>query len=135
MAYKVEAIEGIGAARAKKLAAAGITNTNHLLASCGSAKGRKETAGKTGFTEAELLKWVNIADLLRIKGVGSEFSELLEAAGVDTVKELKTRRSDALTAKMVEVNAKKKLVRREPAEKEVARWIAHAKTLDPIITH
>jgi predicted flap endonuclease-1-like 5' DNA nuclease len=135
MSYKIDAIEGIGPANRDKLAKAEITRTTHLLAQCASAKGRKEIAAKTGLKEEQLLKWVNMADLMRIKGVGEEYSELLEAAGVDTVKELRTRKADNLTAKMKEVNEAKKLVRRPPTLAEVEKWVAHAKTLDPLVTH
>jgi predicted flap endonuclease-1-like 5' DNA nuclease len=133
--YPINKIEGIGPAMKEKLAAASITNTKHLLEKCGSPKGRKEVSAATGLDEKQLLKWANMADLMRIKGVGEEFSELLEASGVDTVKELKTRRADALTAKMAEVNGAKKLVRRVPTLNEVTSWIAMAATLEPKITH
>ena len=135
MAYKITEIEGIGPTYGAKLGEAGITNTDHLLRDCGSKKGRKETAGKTGLTEAQLLKWANMADLMRISGVGEEYSELLEAAGVDTVKELKMRRPANLTAKMGEVNEAKKLVRQTPSEAQVTKWVEQAKTLEPMISH
>ncbi len=133
--YKIDKIEGIGPKFAEKLIKAGVTHTAHLLEKGGSAKGRKTLATDSGIEEAKILKWVNMADLMRIKGVGEEFSELLEAAGVDTVKELRTRKADNLTAKMVEVNAAKKLCKRNPAAKEVTRWIDHAKTLDAAVSH
>ena len=133
--YKIETIEGIGPAFRKKLAAAGIATTGKLLTACATRKGRADMAKKTGLTEPQLLKWTNMADLLRVKGVGEEYSELLEAAGVDTVKELKTRRADALTTKMAEINAKKKLVRQTPAQTMVERWIKHAKTLNAVISY
>jgi predicted flap endonuclease-1-like 5' DNA nuclease len=82
-----------------------------------------------------ILEWVNLADLMRIKGVGEEYSDLLEEAGVDSVKELRNRRADNLTKAMQEVNAKKKLVRRPPSEKEVTDWIAQAKKLPPVVSH
>ena len=135
MAYRITEIEGIGPKYGDKLSAAGITNTDHLLAECGSKKGRKATAEKTGFSESQLLKWANMADLMRISGVGEEYSELLEAAGVDTVKELKMRRADNLAAKMAEVNAAKKLVRQTPSESQVTKWVEQAKTLEPKISH
>lgn len=135
MGYRIEKIEGIGPSYGARLKAAGIENTDRLLASCGSAAGRRETAARTGLKEAQLLAWANMADLMRIKGVGEEYSELLEAAGVDTVKELKMRRADNLTAKMAEVNARRKLVRVLPSEKRVADWIAQAKSLRPVISH
>ena len=85
MSYKIQEIEGIGPVYAEKLAAADIDTTEELLKLCCDARGRKTTAEKTGVSESQLLKWANMADLMRISGIGSEFSELLEAAGVDTV--------------------------------------------------
>ncbi|HBB55643.1 MAG TPA: DUF4332 domain-containing protein [Hyphomonadaceae bacterium] len=135
MSYRIDKIEGIGPSYAEKLKTASILKTTHLLEKCGSAKGRKAVAAETGLTEQQLLKWTNMADLMRIKGVGEEYSELLEAAGVDTVKELKNRKPENLTAKMVEVNEEKKLVRRTPTGTEVAKWVEQAKSLEPMITH
>lgn len=135
MGYKITDIEGIGPAKAEQLAKADIKNTDQLLKLCCDAKGRKATAEKTGCSEGQLLKWANMADLMRISGVGEEFSELLEAAGVDTVKELRNRNADNLAEKMAEVNGKKKLTRSVPPAKTVAKWVAQAKTLDPLITH
>lgn len=137
----IEAIEGIGPANGKKLRAAGIKTCERLLVLCCDKKGRKAVAAETGIGEAVLLAWANRADLMRIKGVGSEYSDLLEAAGVDTVKELRRRNAANLTAAMVECNdahvkkTKKSIVRRTPSLSEVTRWIEHAKTLDPVITH
>lgn len=135
MSYKIENIEGVGPVYREKLVAAGITKTNHLLEKCATPKGRKDVAAATGIDETLILKWTNLADLMRVKGVGEEYAELLEAAGVDTVKELKTRKPDALTAKMAEVNAAKKKVRRAPTLSEVTNWIAFAKTLEPVVTY
>ncbi len=135
MSYKIEEIEGIGPAFANKLSAAAIKTTNDLLKLCCDAKGRKSTSEKTGVSEHQLLKWANMADLMRIKGIGSEFSELLEAAGVDTVKELRNRNAENLAAKMKEVNDVKKLTRTVPSEKTVTTWVSQAKSLDPLITH
>jgi predicted flap endonuclease-1-like 5' DNA nuclease len=135
MSYKITEIEGIGPARAATLETAGITTTDHLLDLCADAKGRTAVSEKTGVSTSLLLKWANMADLMRISGVGQEYSELLEAAGVDTVKELRTRRADNLTAKMAEVNAEKKLVRAVPTEAGVTKWIEQAKTLEPRISH
>ncbi|MEM1020042.1 MAG: DUF4332 domain-containing protein, partial [Pseudomonadota bacterium] len=98
-------------------------------------KGRKQVAADTGIDEKKILKFANMADLMRIKGVGEEYSELLEAAGVDTVKELRNRRPDNLAAKMAEVNAKKKLVRSLPSEKVVEGWVGQAKELDPVMKY
>jgi predicted flap endonuclease-1-like 5' DNA nuclease len=135
MSYKIEEIEGIGPAFAEKLAAADIKTTDDLLKLCCDASGRKSTAEKTAVSEKQLLKWANMADLMRISGVGSEYSELLEAAGVDTVKELRNRNAENLAAKMAEVNEEKKLTRTVPSEKVVIGWVEQAKTLDPLITH
>ena len=135
MAYKIEEIEGIGPAYAEKLSAADVRTTDDLLKLCCDARGRKSTSEKTGVSEAQLLKWANMADLMRISGVGSEYSELLEAAGVDTVKELRNRNAENLAAKMAEVNETKNLTRTVPSEKVVKGWVEQAKTLDPLITH
>ena len=135
MAYKIDEIEGIGPAKKEALAKGGIQTTDDLLERCCDKKGRESIASLTKISESDLLKFTNMADLMRIKGVGEEYSELLEAAGVDTVKELRNRRADNLTAKMTEVNEAKKLVRSLPAEKTVQGWIDHAKTLDPLVTH
>ena len=135
MSYTISEIEGIGEARSARLAEAGITNTEHLLTHCADPKGRATIAEKTGFSAETLLKWANMADLMRVSGVGKEYSELLELGGVDTVKELRTRRADNLTAKLAEVNAAKNVVRSVPTEAVVTKWIEHAKTLEPRITH
>ena len=135
MAKKISDIEGIGAANAKKLAKCNIRSVAGLLKSCASKKGRREAASVSGIDEKKILKWVNFADLYRIKGVGSEYSELLEGAGVDTVKELKNRNVANLHAKMLEVNNKKKLVRLPPSIKFVEKWVAQAKKLKPMVTY
>ncbi len=132
---KVSDIEGIGPAFEEKLNIAGIKTVGGLLKACCDKKGRKDIAEKSDIDESKLLKWANMADLYRIKGVGSEYAELLEAAGVDTVKELRNRNASNLHEKMVEVNADKKLVRQTPAATQVEGWVEHAKTLDPVITH
>ena len=122
-------IEGIGPVYQKKLKAIGVATTEKLLELGATPKGRKELAEKTGIGEALILEWVNHSDLYRIKGVGSEYSDLLEEAGVDTVVELSKRVAKNLYEKMVEVNAAKKLVRKLPVEKQVADWIEQAKKL------
>ncbi len=135
MAYKIDEIEGIGPAYKEKLNAAGIETTDNLLDTCGDKKGRAALAEKTGVSEGQLLKWTNMADLMRISGVGEEYSELLEAAGVDTVKELRNRNAENLAAKMAEVNEEKKLTRAVPSQSQVEKWVEQAKTLDPKITY
>lgn len=122
-------VEGIGETYALKLKGAGIGSLEALLEKGATPKGRKELAETSGISEKLILEWVNHADLYRIKGVGSEYSDLLEEAGVDTVVELSKRVAKNLYEKMVEVNAAKKLVRKLPVEKQVADWIEQAKKL------
>lgn len=131
----IETIEGIGAKYGKKMRAAGIRSTGALLKAGASAKGRKALAAETGFSTHQILEWTNRCDLMRVKGVGEEYSDLLESSGVDTVKELRTRNPENLVKKMEEVNAAKKLVRRLPALSMVKRWIAEAKKLPPVMTY
>jgi|WetSurMetagenome_2_1015567.scaffolds.fasta_scaffold51715_3 predicted flap endonuclease-1-like 5' DNA nuclease len=126
---KIIDIEGIGPVYASKLNANNIYTTSDLLEAGATPLGRKELAEKTGVSGSLILRWVNMADLFRIKGVGEEYSDLLEAAGVDTVVELSKRVPENLHAKMVEVNAEKNLVRRQPSLSEVTRWVGEAKTL------
>lgn len=133
--YPIAKIEGIGPVFTEKLAAVGITTTRGLLDRARDPKARAALAAESGIEEARILKWANMADLMRVKGIGEEFSELLEAAGVDTVKELKTRKAETLAAKIAEVNAARKLVRAVPSQKLVARWIDNAKTLAPWLTY
>lgn len=128
-------VEGIGATYKKKLKAAGVATTEKLLEVAASPKGRKDLAAKTGIGDALILEWVNLADLFRIKGVGSEYSDLLEEAGVDTVVELSKRVPKNLFEKMVEINTAKKLVRKMPVEKQVADWVDQAKKLPRIVTY
>ena len=128
-------IEGIGATYAKTLGDAGLKTTEDLLKSAGSAAGRKLLAEGTAIDAGKILEWVNRADLMRVKGVGSEFSDLLEASGVDTVRELATRVPANLHAKMTEVNADKKLVRRAPTLSEVEAWVGEANTLPAMVSH
>lgn len=127
--YPVEDVEGIGPTYGEKLRAAGIADTDALLSACKTPAQRKELAEKTGISDTHVLKWANMVDLYRVKGIGSEFSELLEAAGVDTVPELAQRNAENLAAKMVEVNDAKSLTRRVPNATEIAGWVEHAKTL------
>jgi predicted flap endonuclease-1-like 5' DNA nuclease len=126
---KLSEIEGIGAAYSEKLSAAGIKSQEKLLEAGGTPKGRKDLAAKTDISGKLILKWVNRADLARVKGVGEEYADLLEFAGVDTVPELAQRRADNLLKKMLEVNEQRKLVRSPPTLAMVEKWIAQAKTL------
>ena len=100
-----------------------------------SRKGRKASADATGISESHLLKWANMADLMRLKGVGKQYAEMLEHAGVDTVKELRTRNADNLAAKLKEVNDAKKLAKATPTLTHVTDWITQAKATEPKITH
>lgn len=135
MSYPVLKIEGIGPKYAKKLKDVGVATTATLLERAKDPKGRKQLAAESGIDETYILKWANMSDLMRIKGVGEEYSELLEVAGVDTVKELRNRRPDNLHAKMAEVNAAKKLVRVLPSPNKVASWVEQAKSLPPVMKY
>lgn len=128
-------VEGIGETYAKKLKEVGVDTTDELLEKGGSPKGRKELAEKTGIAEKNILEWVNHVDLYRIKGVGSEYADLLEEAGVDTVVELGTRNAANLHKAIVDTNAKKDLVRKLPTEDQVKDWIEQAKKMDRKVTY
>jgi len=128
-------IEGIGPAYAEKLKAAGVKTVEGLLEKGASRKGRKDMAEKTGISEKLILEWVNLADLFRIKGIGEEYSDLLEEAGVDTVAELAQRKADNLHAKLEEVNSAKKLVRRTPTLDAVKDWVEQAKKLPRMVEY
>ncbi len=131
----IEIIEGIGKKYGARFRAAGVRSTGALLKRGAGPKGRAELAKATGFSNHQILEWTNRADLMRVRGVGEEYSDLLEATGVDTVKELRTRNAKNLTEAMTAVNAKKKLVRRIPSQSMVERWVAHAKTLPAVMTY
>jgi len=131
----IEDIEGIGPAYAQKLIAAGVKTTEALLEHGAKASGRKALAETTGLNERQLLEWVNRADLARVKGVGSEYADLLEAAGVDSPTELGHRVPANLFAKLESINAEKKLVRRTPSLADVEKWIAEAKTMPKVVEH
>lgn len=135
MAYNVVDIEGVGAAYAEKLSAAGITTADQLLKRGASPKGRKEIEDATGISGKLILTWVNHADLFRIKGVGPQFAELLEASGVDTVKEFVTRNAENLEKKMKQVNAARKRTGRIPSVGELLTMIDRAKELPPVVTY
>ena len=135
MGYKIDQIEGIGEAYAKKLQETGIKTTDDLLEKCAGKSGRTKLAEDTGISEKLILKWTNHADLFRINGIASQFAELLEAAGVDTVKELKHRVPANLHAKVTEVNNEKHLCNRVPSEAELTKIIEQAKELEAIISY
>lgn len=133
--YKIEEIEGIGPATGEKLRSAGIATIDKLLENARTKQQRNALAESTGISEKLVLKYANMADLFRINGVGQEYAELLEAAGVDTVPELATRKPENLVLKMEEVNGAKGLSRRTPSLKEVEKWVTEAKALPRILEH
>lgn len=135
MTYKIIDVEGIGNVNAKKLVEAGINTVDDLLQKAKNPAGRKTLEETTGISGKSILKWTNHADLMRINGVGPQFSELLEAAGVDTVKELKHRVADNLQQKLEEINNKRNLVNRVPSVSEVQRMIDQAKELPAIMEY
>ena len=135
MDYKIIDIEGIGDVYAQKLIAAGINKVSELLEKCAAPKGRKALAEETGISEKLILKWTNHADLFRINGVGPQFAELLEAAGVDTVKEFRHRLAENLQSKLEETNAAKNICNRVPAVAEIQKMIDQAKELEPKVTY
>jgi len=132
---KIEDVEGIGPVIGDKLRSAGVKDTDGLLENTRTPKLRKELAEKTGLSEKQVLKFANMVDLYRISGIGSEFAELLEVSGVDTVPELARRNAANLAAAMAEVNAQKKLSGRTPGETEVAKWIEQAKELPRVLEY
>jgi predicted flap endonuclease-1-like 5' DNA nuclease len=132
---KITAIEGVGEFYAQKLQEAGIRTTQALLEKGASPQGRTEITEKTGITGTLILEWVNHADLFRIKGVGEEYSDLLEEAGVDTVPELAQRNPENLYPKLVAVNQEKELVRQLPTQAQVSNWIEQAKRLPRVVTY
>ncbi len=135
MSYKIAEIEGVGQVYADKLAAAGIGTTEALLEKCATVKGREALGAETGISYKLILKWTNHADLFRIKGVAGQFAELLEAAGVDTVKEFRHRVAANLQPKLVEVNDQRNLCNRVPSVGELERMIAQAKDLPMVVTY
>ncbi len=132
---KVSVIEGIGGTYEAKLEEAGIKSIDALLKACATKKGRTELAEKTQISEKLILKWANHSDLIRIKGIGGEYSELLEAAGVDTVPELAMRKPENLFKKIQEVNLEKSLVRKLPTEKQIANWVKQAAALPRVLQY
>ena len=135
MSYSIEEIEGIGPEYGQKLRDVDIQTTEDLLRRCGDKKGREGVTKETGLSEKHLLEWVNLADLMRINGIGEEFADLLEEAGVDTVKELATRNAENLAVAVAECNEKKNLTDRVPSAETIQKWIDEAKTMDPSVSH
>lgn len=135
MAYSVEDIEGVGKNFAAKLEAANIRSVDALLESGKTPAGRRQVAADTGIAEEKILKWVNHCDLMRLKGVGPQISELLESAGVDTVKELRRRNAENLHTAMAETNTKRNLMNQLPSAGQIQGFIDQAKEMEPMVTH
>jgi predicted flap endonuclease-1-like 5' DNA nuclease len=132
---KIEDVEGIGPAYAEKLVGIGVRTTDDLLMAGGSAAGRDKLAGQTGISGKLLLEWVNHVDLMRINGVGSEYADLLEAAGVDSSAELAQRNAKNLAETFQELDAARNTVRNIPSEGVIQGWIDQAKSLDKVVSH
>jgi predicted flap endonuclease-1-like 5' DNA nuclease len=131
---RIEVIEGIGTAHASALRRAGVTHVRHLLQRASTASGRDALARETGLAASQLVAWLNHIDLMRIRGVGAEYSDLLEAAGVDSPVELAQRSPARLAALLAATNASHPLVRRVPSERVLAGWISEARTLPRLLT-
>jgi len=135
MACGISHIEGVGPGYCRALKTAGIVTVEQLLQAGATSRQRAQLARNTGVSSKLILKWVNMCDLFRVRGVASQYAELLEAAGVDTVKELRNRNSDNLVAAMSKANEAKRLVRQLPNSKQINGWIEHAKGLQPMVTY
>jgi predicted flap endonuclease-1-like 5' DNA nuclease len=135
MPYPITHMDGVGPELAAALKRVGIRTTDKFLEAAKSPKGRKELAAKTGIDERSLLKWANMADRMRIKGIGNDYAELLRAVGVDTVRELKRRNAERLFQAMRSANRKRRLVALLPSQGAVERWIEHAQKLPLKITY
>ena len=135
MSYSIKDLKDLSDAAAQKLRESGVATTEQLLEAAGTASGRSALAGRIGESAGQVLTWVNEADLMRVPGIAEGYSQLLEAAGVDTVKELATRNAENLAAKLAEVNAERTLTGRIPTKEQVAAWVAAAKGLAPKVTY
>lgn len=135
MSYSIKDLKDLSESAAQKLRDAGVATTEQLLESAGSAAGRSALAGRIGESASQVLTWVNEADLMRIPGIAEGYSQLLEASGVDTVRELATRNVENLTAKLAEVNAERHLTGRIPTTAQVSGWVEAAKGLAPKVFH
>ena len=131
----ISAIESMDQRDATKLRKAGVRTTDALLKTASTRTGRRRLAREASLNESDILSWVNRADLMRINGVGSEYADLMEAAGVDTIRELRRRNPDRLLAAMTDLNVRKRLIRRLPTNGMVAGWIEAAKDIEPLVTH
>lgn len=135
MSYNIEKVEGIGEKMAEKLAKAGIKTTEDLLTAASTPSARKKLAQDSGIEPKRILTFANRADLMRISGVSSQFAELLNGAGVDTVKELRQRKPANLAERMKTVNEEKNLCKVTPSETQVQKWVDQAKELDAVLTY
>ena len=135
MSYSLSAIAGIGPAMTARLKALGIRTTERLLEASQSARDRRVLAEKLGVDEQTVLRWANLTDRMRIKGVREPYAELLKDAGVDTVRELKYRNPGRLAQAMAEANARHKRVQLLPSETRVGHWIEAARKLDQKIKY
>ena len=135
MKYRIDEIEGIGPSYRAKLESADIRDTENLLEACRHRKGRKGVSAQTGISEKLLLEWSNMADLMRVSGIGPQNAELLEASGVDTIAELRHRNPVNLAIQMRRVNAKKRLCKTTPTADRLDVWISQAKNITSKISH
>lgn len=135
MGKTITMIEGIGEVYKGKLAEAGVSTVEGLLEKGATKSGRKSISESSGIDEGKILDWVNMADLFRINGIGSQFAELLKAAGVDTVKELRNRNAENLHAALVKTQEEKGLTKVVPALSKIEDFIAQAKDLEPVVTY
>lgn len=135
LTYAILKLQGVCPDTVKKLKTVGVRTTATLLDRAKDPRGRKALAAASGAPEATILRFANMADLMRVKGIGGEYAELLEAAGVDTVKSLKNRNVQNLTRSMAELNAKKRLLKAPPSEKRVAAWIEQAKSMPAVMMY
>lgn len=131
----IAAIESMDQRDATKLRKAGVRTTDALLKTAATRTGRRRLAKQADLSESDILSWVNRADLMRIKGVGSEYADLMEAAGVDTIRELRRRNPERLLTAMADMNVRRRLIRRLPTNGMVAGWIEAAKEIEPLVTH
>ena len=134
MSYAVHEVEEIGPGFAAELERCGIKTISGLLKRCSDPVGRKRVAAQSGIPEAQLLRWANIADLMRVRGIGRQYAELLLGAGVDSIRELRARRPTQLARKLAEINAVRNLTRRVPIPSMVEEWMEIAAKLPPMIT-
>lgn len=132
---KLESVEGIGPAYAMELKKGGVESISSLLKKGATKRGREDIAQVTGLSETRILEWVNRADLYRVKGVGGQYSDLLEQSGVDTVVELAQRNPKNLHETLIETNERCHLVRKVPTELQVKAWVKHAKTLKRVVEY